>query len=155
MTIFTEYKPRQIKFVELWTFEDWKIKIYCIYESENLWNDGYIDIAKSLAETEIKKLSGESSNHKTGFLTIHIASMFNQIIFDWWAHQNELRHIVFKANADTLESFRNITSSGEAFCIWELNVIAHERESWIRNILENYPNPNFESYYADRLNGMA
>jgi hypothetical protein len=62
-----------------------------------------------------------------------------------------LRHIVFKANAESSKTFDNITHTGEAFCIWELKVIGHERDAWIRHILEQNEKPDFIRYYEDVL----
>lgn len=153
MSSFKLYKPRPIRFVELWNMSDWNIKIYRIYESEEIWNDAYESIAKQIASDEMQKLAGNAEVHKIGFLTIHLASMFNQIIFDYWARENELRHLVYKANADAPTSFENITASGEAFCVWELKVIGHERKAWIKYVLKKSEGPDWESYFGAMLDG--
>jgi hypothetical protein len=152
LSTFEEYRPRRICFLELWTFDGWKIKVYNICEKESDWNKDFIAVAKSIAKTKIRGPEGGKSNHRIGFLTIHLAKQFNQIIFDWWACQNELRHFVFKAENDN-QTFENITSSGEAFCIWELRVIQHERDSWVRNILRNPIGSDFIAYYDDVFYG--
>lgn len=115
MEYFKEYKPGPIRFIELWESNDWKIKFYGIYEHESMWKDSYLKIAKDLAGSELAKVM--DNNYRIGFITIHVAAMFNQIIIDWWANENELRHLVFKAEASTPEEFKNITSSGEALRI--------------------------------------
>ncbi len=147
---FTRYKERSIGFIEIWNFEQWRIKIYKICEEEFYWNEDYLDIAKSIAQKELLKISDH--NYKIGFIVIHIAKMFNQIILDWWANENELRHLVFKASADKPAVFENITSTGEAFCIWELRVIEHERHAWIKNVLKNSERPHFADYCSEVLN---
>jgi hypothetical protein len=150
MRPFKKYKPRPIRFIELWTFNKWTIKIYTIYEEENDWKETYLGSAKEIAQKVLSLL--EKDHYKIGFITIHIAKMFNQIIIDWWAQENELRHLVFKANTNTPANFKNITSSGEAFCIWELGVIGHERTAWIENVLKNEAGPDFNGYLHQVLN---
>jgi hypothetical protein len=148
---FHTHTPRHIQFIELWTFYPWKIKIYSICESEDLWDAGYINIAKSIAESQIRKLPKTTEHHNSAFLTIHIARMFNQIIFDWWAQENELRHLVFKAKPESPLSFVDITHTGEAFCVWELKVIGHERGAWMKHVLQRHERPDFIGYYEDVL----
>jgi len=61
--------------------------------------------------------------------------LFNQIIIDWWENDNELCHQVFKALPESPLDFRDITHTGESFCVWELAVIALERDAWIETVL--------------------
>ena len=86
-----------------------------------------------------------------GFVTIHQAEAFNQIIVDWWEHNNELRHRVFKAQPHAPLDFTEITASGEAFCVWELAVICHERKAWMRHVLNGAPDA--QAYLGDTLSG--
>lgn len=148
-----KHLKRPIRFIELWTTNQWKIKIYYITEFGMELDESFITIAKNIAENEIAKITPSHNHHHSAFLTIHISGpfVFNQIIFDWWAEENELRHLVFKAEPNDPKNFVNITSTGKAFCIWELKIIGFERDSWMENILLN-ENPSLEKYYSDVLN---
>jgi hypothetical protein len=152
---FGDYHVRSIRFLELWRWADWKIKLYGICEQAGEADGHFIQIAKSIATTQIWESASGTSNRGAGFLTIHIARSFNQIIFDWWACQNELRHLVFKSLKGKRQLFEDITATGEAFCIWELAVIQHERNSWVSHILRNPSGPDFNAYYKDVLNGYV
>ncbi|NAY93385.1 hypothetical protein GTQ34_15855 [Muricauda sp. JGD-17] len=136
--------------MELWKFQFWSFKIYIISELGIEWDSKYILIAKEIVKSEIPKIEKEDEHHRTGFITIHLAKSFNQIIFDWWASENELRHLVFKAYPEDPFDFKNITSSGKAFCIWELKVIGFERDSWCNHILKKV-HPSFDKYINEVL----
>lgn len=142
---------RPIRFIELWSPGKWKIKIYTITEPGFEADEDYLSIAKTCASEIISELDSKERHHFIGFLTIHIAAPFNQIIFDWWACDNELRHRVFNAKDKDPKNFKDITSTGKAFCIWELKVIAFERDSWSSNLLKNQE-PRLKDYLAERLN---
>jgi hypothetical protein len=150
---FNPYRPRPVRFVELWSPDEWQVKIYSIVEKGEFVDDPYVLKAKEIAIETLGKRSPET-HHGCAFVTIHIASMFNQIIVDWWAKENELRHLVFKADQKAPDNFANITCSGEAFCVWELKVIGFERDAWIEHVLERDP-PSIDNYLTARLNTTA
>jgi hypothetical protein len=104
-------------------------------------------IAKNLAENEITLAEKQNIHHHAGILIIHLADSFNQIVFDWWAKENELRHKVFKAESHAPFNFIDITFTGEAFCVWEIKVIAFERDQWLQHIL--LPHLPAEARYFD------
>ena len=149
---FTAYKSRPIRFLELWEHEGWKIKIYGICSLAEKPQSRFVKIAKEIAAENLPVPALGNDRYGVAFVTIHQARMFNQIILDWWGRENELRHHVFKANAETPYSFKNITVSGEAFCVWELRVIGFERDAWLNAVLKNSGAPNIEKYLNLRLN---
>ena len=150
--VFRKHIKRPIQCLELWKDSKWTIKVYCITQPENNVDRNFISIAKQIASQEIIKVNEKDEHYYSAFLTIHIAEQFNQIIFDWWAKENELRHKVFKAEAGTPTKFTDITHTGEAFCIWELKVIAFERDAWMKHIIMKDDKPSFEEYYCTTLN---
>jgi hypothetical protein len=81
--------------------------------------------------------------------------MFNQIIVDWWENENELRHRVFKAVPEAPEAFREITHTGESFCVWELAVIGFEREAWINTVLAAADLQSLDVYLGGHLGVRA
>ena len=48
--------------------------------------------------------------------------------------------------------FKKISGNGLAPCIWELEIIYHERTSWINNILKEEQNPKINNYLEDVIN---
>lgn len=131
------YKPRPIRFLELWEHAGWKVKFYGISSPAERPEAKFLDIAKKIASETLPKPPLTDSRYGAAFVTIHQAEMFNQIIVDWWERVNELRHHVFKSMPDQPDYFQDITAGGEAFCIWELRVIGFEREAWIKAVLKN------------------
>lgn len=148
------YKPRPIRFLEFWEWSSWRVKIYGICSDKEKPENKFIEIAKAIGSKKLPLPAVTTERYGLAFLTIHQAEMFNQIILNWWERVNELRHHVFKAEPEKPYTFNDITTTGEAFCVWELRVLGFEREAWIESVLKN-PGAGFEKYIKKQLNEDA
>ncbi len=59
---------------------------------------------------------------------------------------------IFLTRPEKPNDFTKISGDGIVPCIWELEIINHERISWINNILKNETNPKFKNYLKDVIN---
>ena len=59
---------------------------------------------------------------------------------------------IFITNANKPDVFTRISGDGLAPCVWELEVINHERISWTKNILKQISEPNYKNYLNDVIN---
>ena len=150
--IINEHIKRYIRFSHIAQFGSWRLKVYTISSKEEI-DSSYLETALRCAELEISEYERDD-HYAVGFVTIHIAEQFNQIIIDWWANENELRHQVYKSTPGNKQDFTKITASGEAFCIWELRVIGFEREAWLEHVIHANPllsNEIEEAYLSEEL----
>jgi len=113
-----------------------------------------IRIAKEIAGDLLPQPAISPERYGVAFVTIHEANLFNQLIFDWWERNNELRHHVFRAD-EAKTQFQNITATGEAFCVWELAILAFEREAWLKEVLGNPSKHSLQTYLKANLNTDA
>src|SRR5262245_46068588 len=147
-----QHKPRRIEFQRILEFNGWRVKLYTIVEDGlTILDDSHLAKARSIAEYVLPLPAVGADRHGVGFVTIHCASLFNQIIVDWWERDNELRHRVFKAAANTPLEYSDITHTGEAFCVRELRVIGFERDAWIEGALRNPSAEAIDDYLDSRL----
>ncbi|MGH7468650.1 MAG: hypothetical protein ACRENP_11880 [Longimicrobiales bacterium] len=135
----------------MFRIDDWQIKVYTISQESLTVEPAYLDRCLAIAAATLPTPAVRQDRYGLGFAVIHRARMFNQIVIDWWERDNELRHRVFKAEADASLDFREITATGEAFCVWELRVLAFEREAWLDTVLSRAPAVRFDDYLARRL----
>jgi hypothetical protein len=146
------YKKRSIRFIELWECEGWTLKVYGISNKNEFPPLTLINIGK----TAIKDyLPGEAFHHGrfgAGFLGIHEGHGSNFFFLGWWENENELYLRVLQSASETPNKISNISSSGPASCVWELQVINFEKDSWICNVLNNANGPNLHNYLNDHLN---
>lgn len=146
-----KHSLRPIRFLGLQSIGEWQVKLYGISSLAEKLAPEFTPIALKLALKCLPQPAITETRYGVAFVTIHHAEAFNQIIVDWWEHNNELRHRVFKALPSDPMSFNDITPTGEAFCVWELAVICHEREAWLRQVLGE--TPNVEGYLEDVMSG--
>ncbi len=150
------YTPRHIKFLKTLEIEDWKVKVYLIDKDQNkLVDEAFYD---RLQFQLPKWLSLENSfnavhsNH--AFLIVHGGSEGVFSIINWWVGKNMLNTHVFLSPYEDLDQFEMISGDGLHTCVWELEVINHERKSWLKHILMKEEDPDYSSYIMDTINAV-
>jgi len=149
------HRPRPVRFLRLWAQDQWRLKLYGISECAERPDSASVDAALAVAAGALPRPALAPHRHGLGFVTVHQALAFNQVIVDWWEHGNELRHRVFRAEPETPCDFAEITATGEAFCVWELAVIGFEREAWLAHVLTLADGPDFEAYLSRVLDTVC
>ena len=144
------YQPRSIRFLSLEAISGWRVKLYGIRDRGDAPDSELIDVARGIARQALPQPSVTPARLGCALVIVHQATAFNQILVDWWQHDNELRHHVFKAAPHAPKEFHDITATGEAFCVWELRILAHERDAWIRHALAPI-SPDVAAYLNDTL----
>lgn len=145
------YKPRSIRFLSLEEISCWRVKLYGIRDVDDEPEGELLAVARAIAGRTLPQPPVTPARPGCALVIVHQAAAFNQILVDWWEAENELRHHVFKAPPRAPTQFDDITATGEAFCVWELRILAHEREAWIRHALAPVL-PDVAGYLKDTLN---
>ena len=145
------HTPRLITNYGLRQIGDWRIKLYGVGGRSRIVASSLLELAMTVATEALPKPAITSSRYGVGFVIVHEALAFDTIVVDWWEQVNELRHHVFRAPPGNPLEFREITSSGESVCVWELRVQAAEREAWLDNVLLRRSGPDLASYLAAQL----
>lgn len=153
--IIPRHRTRPIRFIKLWHNEGWRTKLYGISETSEVPDQRCLDAALKIAACTLPQPAVSQQRYGVAFVTVHQARMFNQVIVDWWERQNELRHRVFKAEPEAPYEFKEITETGEAFCVWELGVLAFERRAWLDFILCPTSGPDWAGYLGHVLSEMG
>ena len=150
-----EYKPRKIEFKEIIETEEWSIKTYTISKNGYFNHPKfYKKIKTQLPKWLLLENSFDSSNDKIGFLILHSGTEGIFSLINWWVGNNMLNTHIFITNPKEPESFTKISGDGLAPCIWELEIICHEKTSWTDNVLKQAFDPNYQAYLEDVYNGI-
>ena len=150
-----KYQARNIEFKETIEIEDWSIKIYTITKDGNFNHPVFYEQVKSqLPEWLLMENSFNSHNYKVGFLILHSATEGIFSLINWWIGENMLNSHIFMTDLKEPENFTKISGDGLVSCVWELEIMNHERISWLNNILKQAPNPNYPAYLDDVYNGI-
>jgi len=151
MLLREPYEPRPIRFLEEWTFEGWRLKVYGITYRRASPRAELIETARRLARESLPA-AGERGNYGVGYVGVHDGRGANFIFVDWWADENELHHHVYAAPSAELKDLPEITATGLSVCVWDLRVQCFEREAWLETVLTNARGADLEAYMRRHLN---
>jgi hypothetical protein len=148
------YRPRPVRFLELWECGPWRIKLYGLTAEHTRLLPDLTRAAKELVRHTLSTEADESKGYGVGFAGIHCGIDANFVFIDWWENENELHHHVF---VSTLESPLELHSAppGLVACVFDLQVIWFERNAWVEKILANTRGPDVESYLKKVLSDDA
>jgi hypothetical protein len=144
------YKPRSVRFLELWSHGDWRLKLYGIAYDRDRPDPALVQRAKELA---VAPLAAATDHYGVGFIGVHQGKTAHFIFVDWWARENELNHHVFISSLDDPLVFEDATPAGVAACVWDLALIAHERDAWVETVLQTGGAHGFDDYLQRRMEG--
>ena len=146
------YKTRKIKFKEIVEIDTWQVKVYTISKS-GAFNHPlfYKSVISQLPSWFQQENSFDATNDKMAFLILHAGTEGIFSLINWWVGKNMLNTHIFMTNPEKPNEFEKISGDGLAPCIWELEIINHERISWIKNVLKQIPNPHFKEYLNDTI----
>ena len=145
-----QFKERAVKYLGLYEFDDWKFKIYSLKYDETRITDGIEEIIKLEIPNWVKKKTqiNSFSNYKIGTVIIHEAVDSILTIINWWVYENVLQNHVYYSEYKTPNKLEDFSNKGVQFCVWEMNIIWHERNLWVEHILKNSKKPDWKSYLS-------
>lgn len=153
MNIKSIYKPRPIRFIELYQHNDWQIKIYSISIHNEFVRKENIDIVKTyLTDWFLSAANYSLETYNIATLIIHEYKDGCYAILNWWIAENMLQQFVYLASKEKPTEFILYSDRGIITCVWEMAVLWFERNSWVEYVLKNAPTPDFNEYLQRQLN---
>lgn len=154
MTAIDSYKPRRITFEGMVQVAGWYVKTYCItnraaFSSHEVYTNAIAQLPLWLTDLGNAQLPV----YKQAFLILHEAREGVWILLNWWTGGEMIETKVLFSSFDTPNIITNSPyNTSSLLCVWELEVFAHERRSWIEHILAKAGNPDYAAYTSDTLN---
>lgn len=134
------YQPRKIESNSTLSDPD-GIKLYTISSRNRPVNQN--EYFPRLAE--VKKQKRIIWAKTPSFAILHDGATSAYLVLAWWGNDNELfTSVSVRSESDWIED-----PSRFSFCLWDLEVIWHERNSFIEHIY--CLSPSLENYRANRL----
>jgi len=147
------YKPRPIRFLEVFQHKDWTIKVYSISSKKEQVNAQDVALAKSNLEVWLQQSNLYNlETYKIATLILHEFNGGCFAIVNWWTDENMLQNFVY-LKANNTEEFVIYSDNGISTCVWEMSIWWHERNAWVKHILMKSEKPDFETYLKEHLNG--
>jgi hypothetical protein len=159
MTVFIQlaepYAPRPIRCVDILDVDGWRMKLYGIAYRAERPAQALVDAAAALAQEFVPRPAVAADRYGVGFVCAHDGRGGNFVFVDWWAGENELHHNTWRSTKEEPEALRPTAPDDFTACAWDLAVIGHERNAWVRHVLAGPDGPNVEAYVDDRLDGRV
>lgn len=143
------YAPRAFHTEGDWSVADTRLKVYgiAIGDQARVAPD-VIAAARAYTEQALPAVLAEEGGHGAGYVVIHAGEMANWLLIHWWAHDDICMRLLASAppgSADfTSQDHRRFLA-----CVWEMIVITHESNAWIRQMQSGAA--TLDGYFADRL----
>ena len=152
-TAFETYRPRTISFHRCMGIQDWTVKVYTITNKDAFNSLAILDNCKNHLPVWLSSIENSTlPTYKQAFLIVHEAREGVWILLNWWTGGEMIETKVFFASFDLpMEITDSPYNTNALLCVWELEVFAHERASWISHVLSKADNPDFNAYIKDTL----
>lgn len=145
------YARRPVRPMGVRSFGDWRVKLYGIAYGRDEPSPELVQAAFGAAESTLPMPARSDDRYGLGFLGIHDGRDSNFVFVSWWENENELQHRVFYSALDRPGELRAATPQEPIACVWDLSVIAHEREAWTRHVLSRPGGADPDAYLADAI----
>ncbi len=147
------YVARAVRCLEIWPAGEWRMKVYGIAHRGDQPSQGLIAAGKKVAQRLLRDMAARHEHYGVGILGVHQGRGEDVVFVDWWADENELHHHVFTAPSMQPDRLQYALPDRPIICVWDLAVLAFERQAWLDTVLANPSGPDFEAYLATKLEG--
>jgi hypothetical protein len=127
------YEPRNIQYLRLQTYGDWRIKLYSIAWGQPVIDEGRFAAGLDLALSSLPVPARTESRPGVGFCILHQGRGADYVVLAWWDRENELPLRIFVKLPDEMQ-WRPARGS-ESVCVWDLEVIGFERNAYVATVL--------------------
>lgn len=155
MKLKEPYQPRTIHFLELWQEDDWTLKIYNIRFTGKAPNPSLVEASKEAARKLLPQPARTPDRYGVGFIGIHQGKSYDFVTVAWWAYDTELHQQTFMRPSSLTHALEPVTGSELSSDVWDLRLLAFERDAWVQEVLTRKPGPSLEGYLSRRLEETA
>tara|TARA_E500000318_G_scaffold102269_1_gene106447 strand:- start:2783 stop:3676 length:894 start_codon:yes stop_codon:yes gene_type:complete len=144
--IKAQFTERPTRFVGTDDRQGWRLKRYEITLTG-------VEVASEIragAEATVDRhLAAVAIEPSVGFVVMHAGEDAIWLLINLWNHEL-LHQVTLSASLDTPDVFAPVDADGPSACVWELRVIAHEREAYVRHVLHAPTDPaRYDTYLSD------
>lgn len=152
MRLQEPYRTRPVRFLELWTGDGWRMKVYGIRHGHGSPSSELVEAALDRAAELLPRPAESDGRYGVGFIGVHEGRGSNFVFVDWWADENELHHHVYVSDPGRPGELEYRAPDGSVACVWDLAVLCFERQAWIESVLADPDPGGLERYLERRMN---
>ena len=130
-------------------------KWYNLYPYDSIITSGQVSESKEFIENEVKSGKLKFEN-ELGFVILHRAGDYLLLLITTWRNTNEMWESVYFKKVDEDGVYKPMefkTVHKGTFCVWELGIVWHERNAWVKLINSKRDPESKLSYMSDLISG--
>jgi hypothetical protein len=149
---YRPYAPRTIRGHGLRELNQWRVKVYSISEDGPEIDWAWFDPGVEMALGVLPVVAVDRGRPGAAIMIAHDARVGSYVVLGWWDRENELPVRVFvRAPGD--HTWR-AADDDQSFCVWDMYVLWHERNTYVRTLLrEGTGAAAMRIYLDDQLQG--
>jgi hypothetical protein len=125
------YRPRPVTPLLPWRYPNRLVKPYVITARGRAWDDQMVATARTAASRQLE-FDDAMGGIGLGVVVLHLGDDGIYLVVQSWAKDFQSRLSIFSGyDVDDLRP----APIGAAPCVWELEVLSHERASYVNHIL--------------------
>ena len=141
------YQSRNVGFFGLHTLGAWRVKMYTISHQARFAAVGAFQSALERLPTMLQEAeAGPWPTYGQAFVIVHEGRDGVWALYYWWTGGEMLESRLYFAPHTEPTQWRPYPRPGGLVCVWELEVIIHERQAWIDHVLRRAKAPDFAAY---------
>jgi hypothetical protein len=145
------YRPRHTQLTEVRNVNDWKLKIYQItLDGEPISSEIVEAAMECVAIRSTWPTKPTDLEYQYGFVILHQGHEAVWALNKFWVN-DILRQFFFFAPLDDPTAFDFSLMPGFNACVWDLEVTKYERDAWVKHVMTNPAEAQFDEYLNDSL----
>lgn len=145
---YAPYSPRPVSTLGRIEHRGHRLKLYAIHHDNAMSDPEEFESGLELALEDLPAAAPSEGCPGLGFVILHRGTKMDYVVLAWWTNENELPvrvHVRMRGGTWRV-------AEAESFCVWDLEVIAHERDAYVETVLAPEP-VGPERAYLDRRFG--
>jgi hypothetical protein len=147
------YEQRSVRHLGTWAHEGWLLKVYGLAYRGDVPPSKVVAAAKRTAAEALPMPAQTPDRYGVGFLVVHEGQDARWLLVDWWGFESVLHHRLMVSPLEGEPEFKRAPGAVTA-CVWELPILAFERDAWVETVLSDPERPNVSAYLERRLEGL-
>lgn len=121
-----------IEYLGVRSFDGWDLKRYAVIAGSRPLDESGLEEGLRLATGHLPRPPVADGRLGVGFVIAHQGATGDYVVLAWWDNENELpvRVLVRRPGGQ----WRNAETT-ESVCVWDLEIIWHERQAWVETVL--------------------
>ncbi|MFP3943581.1 MAG: isochorismatase [Alphaproteobacteria bacterium] len=141
------FRPRSVRYAGIREEHGWRIKQYRVTYENRPYRPEDFAPAIETALGVLPQPPVTPARPGVAVLIAHQGREADYLVLAWWDNENELPVRVWVRDGSGWRT----AGTSESFCVWDLEILWHEREAFVRHMLSPPAGPDAQAYLEDNF----